>query len=777
MKDRRPVIWAVSIVIFVLATISVALYATSALFVTRKFKLADYLMVLAWVLDCGLMASIFFALANGFGLHEDDINPEHTIPINKSMYAFHILYDLTPISTKSSILVFFFSLTKGKKVLFRANYALLFIVIAVGLALTITQVFQCRPVSAVFELEKQSKETCTNIFITAISTAPYNIATDIALLVIPIPLLTRIGLPYRQRLILVAVFGTGYLVIVADIVRIVFLQNKAKAQLKELHSYYTADISNYNETWYSAYSIMWSVVEVNATIICACAPSLKPLAARFMPFIMFKPREYADKSPKPGGGERKGREETPSEMMEILTRKEELELEGQSTTGNLESYPGNIRLLNLLNLRPRNMLVLNSKRLFPPNCLVTTLFFAWGTAFGFVNILGARFGQARFGPWESIAFQSAYFLGYVPIPLLVGRRILKRLGFTAAFISGLYIYALGTLIFWPAAVLVSFPLSFISNLIIGSGLGILELTANLFISICGPLEYAESRLLTAQGFQGIGSLISRLAAGKLLLPHVNQIDEVISVQWVFLTIALLDVLLAVCFYYLPVPEAPDKDLDSLAQQRPANNVRVLGFPVIYVTIVLGVSSQFLQEMAEQLRISSSSDFLKEIMPNSKLSNEVDFDSVGSAVWTWARFFAAYIQWKGFKPRWTLLICFVLGIIFSIICLTTTGAASITAAILLWGAFAPIFPIIFAISMRGMGVHTKTASSFVASSLLGGFFAYFARYGVTLSLGEPNSYILVIVLLAVGMVFPLYLNLVPAARSQVDPIKDEYLVEE
>jgi small-conductance mechanosensitive channel len=49
MKDRRSIIWPVSIIIFVLATITVALYAISALFMVRKFMLADYLMVIAWV--------------------------------------------------------------------------------------------------------------------------------------------------------------------------------------------------------------------------------------------------------------------------------------------------------------------------------------------------------------------------------------------------------------------------------------------------------------------------------------------------------------------------------------------------------------------------------------------------------------------------------------------------------------------------------------------------------------------------------------------------------
>lgn len=89
----------------------------------------------------------------------------------------------------------------------------------------------------------------------------------------------------------------------------------------------------------------------------------------------------------------------------------------------------------------------------------------------------------------------------------------------------------------------------------------------------------------------------------------------------------------------------------------------------------------------------------------------------------------------------------------------------------------MFPIIYAISMRGMGAHTKTASSFMASSLSGAGLAYYARHGITLALGEPNSYMLVAVFTAVGMIFPLYLNLVPAARRQVDPIKGEYLAEE
>lgn len=361
---------------------------------------------------------------------------------------------------------------------------------------------------------------------------------------------------------------------------------------------------------------MLSVIEVNMTIICACIPSLRPLATKISPSLIFNRQQLSRrrKATLQGADEsdgNEGSEETPGEMMHILTSSQPER--AKERIGDLNQYP-QVGLLNLLNLRPTRMLRLNAKQSIAPNVLVTLLFFMWGTSFGFLTVLSARIGLAHLGPWQAYILESAYYLGYLPIPILVGRPLLKRKGFIAAFISGLYIYALGTLLFWPSAVLVSFPIFLVSNLIIGSGIGILEITANLFIAICGPLEYAEIRLCTAQGFQGIGSLLARLIAGKLLLPRVDQISEVISIQWVFLGITFLAVLLSVVFYYLPVPEAPDQDLQKLAQQRAANNARVFGVPVIYITLVLGVWCQFFQESAQIVHVSSTPDILKTVKP-------------------------------------------------------------------------------------------------------------------------------------------------------------------
>lgn len=141
-------------------------------------------------------------------------------------------------------------------------------------------------------------------------------------------------------------------------------------------------------------------------------------------------------------------------------------------------------------------------------------------------------------------------------PLSFGRIVLKSWGFKATFITGLCIYACGTLTFWPSAVLMSFPAFLVSNFIVGLGLSTLEIAANPFIALCGPPEYAEIRLNMAQGIQAIGSVISPILARRVLFKQVLDAPSLVDVQWTYLGIALFDVLLAVVFYYLPLPEAP-----------------------------------------------------------------------------------------------------------------------------------------------------------------------------------------------------------------------------
>jgi fucose permease len=114
------------------------------------------------------------------------------------------------------------------------------------------------------------------------------------------------------------------------------------------------------------------------------------------------------------------------------------------------------------------------------------------------------------------------------------------------------------------------------------------------------------------------------------------------------------------------------------------------------------------------------------------------------------------------------------IVFSILRMNTTGMAATAMGALLWTSEGGAFPITYAIALRGPGRHTKPATAFLASAISGGLFFPFIKHAVQLYCGEAYSYCVIVTVFCAGAIFPLYLNLLPRARRQVDPIKGEYL---
>jgi hypothetical protein len=131
------------------------------------------------------------------------------------------------MAVKTSILVFYLTLTRNQKVFLWANYVTLAVVNIAGFVLTMINVFQCRPVSAAFHLTISAHAKCIDIVTLYLSSSPVNIITDLAILFLPIPILTQMRLPYKQKLILVITFSFGFFVAVVDVIRIAFLQRAA----------------------------------------------------------------------------------------------------------------------------------------------------------------------------------------------------------------------------------------------------------------------------------------------------------------------------------------------------------------------------------------------------------------------------------------------------------------------------------------------------------------------------------------------------------------------
>lgn len=96
--------------------------------------------------------------------------------------------------------------------------------------------------------------------------------------------------------------------------------------------------------------------------------------------------------------------------------------------------------------------------------LVTTLFFMWGLSYGLVDVLNKHFQEAlHISKAQSGLIQAAYFGAYFVIALPAGLFIEKK-GYKAGIILGLSLYAIGALLFVPAANMMTFSFSYLHYL-------------------------------------------------------------------------------------------------------------------------------------------------------------------------------------------------------------------------------------------------------------------------------------------------------------------------
>jgi fucose permease len=334
--------------------------------------------------------------------------------------------------------------------------------------------------------------------------------------------------------------------------------------------------------------------------MCGCVPSLKPLVARSLPRIIRNPGETSssDRGHSTNESTRSTRPQPVASSAGIrtapdITQGPKNSVREHETVESPASGSAPMADFFIL-MRPKSMLQMNTRESLLPNSVMCFLFFLWGFAFGFIDVLNARFRVAAgYASRKIFELHAAYFSAYFLGPILVARPILKKWGFRATIVTGLSIYSCGTLVFWPAAALISLPAFFVSNCIVGLGLSVIETAADLFLSLCGPMDHAEMRLNVAQGVQAVGAMVSTFLAQQVLFKDVVDAPGLIKVQWTYLGITIAATLMAVAYNSLPLPEAYPEELKQLADRRRDDfATAVCGIRVVWVTLALGVFSQF-----------------------------------------------------------------------------------------------------------------------------------------------------------------------------------------
>lgn len=402
-----------------------------------------------------------------------------------------------------------------------------------------------------------------------------------------------------------------------------------------------------------------------------------------------------------------------------------------------------------------------------PIALVTLLFFLWGFAYGLLDVLNAKFQTAlNITAGMAGGLQGAYFGAYFIGPLTYSGWIVRRFGYRWTFIIGLLIYAVGSLMFWPSAVYRSFGGFCGSMFIVGSGLSTLEVSANPFIATCGPPRLSEFRLELSQSFQAIGSVIAPLLASRVFFSNTTPHD-LSKVQWTYLGIAAFVTVLAVVFYFAPIPEVTDADMELQAEmtagltgyeEKPMRKQYKLFFGVAaqfcYVGAQVGVAANFINYAVESTGITHAA--------------ASDRYAIGQGLFAAGRFAAAGAMMI-IKPRWILLGFMTAIMVFIALAIGIWGEAGVAMLSLVLFFESCIFPTIFTLSIRGLGRHTKRGSSWIVAAVSGG--ALFPA--LTGLLADNKGYHVGMAVpltgFAVAFAYPVYLNLF--CRKELDGFRE------
>lgn len=367
----------------------------------------------------------------------------------------------------------------------------------------------------------------------------------------------------------------------------------------------------------------------------------------------------------------------------------------------------------MANTKPGLFRTADGKNYLWPFVLVTSLFFLWGLAHSILDVLNKHFQETMegVGKTESALVQAVMYGGYFVMALPAGQ-IIKRYGYRAGVITGLLLYGIGALLFIPGGQLLSFPFFLFSLFVIGCGLTCLETSANPYVTVLGNAEGAARRINLSQSFNGLGWIVGPLIGGHFAFA-VGADKGSIAIPYAIIGVVVLCV--ALVFAQVKLPEVQADGVaqteaahatDSLWQHR--NFVYGLIALFLYVAAQTGINSSFINYVTEHASVS-----------NVNASLLLGFGGMG--LFMVGRMGGSWLMLRVRAER-VLLYCAVGATLAMAVLLSGAGVAGVAAFMLCYLCESIMFPTIFALALKGVGQHTKRASSFLIMSIVGGAIA-------------------------------------------------------
>jgi fucose permease len=216
----------------------------------------------------------------------------------------------------------------------------------------------------------------------------------------------------------------------------------------------------------------------------------------------------------------------------------------------------------LMNSNKPGMFVLpDGRSVFFTFCLVSSLFFLWGFCNGMIDVMDKHFQEElKLSLSQSAWVQFAHWMGYFLMSIPAGW-LATRLGYKGGIIAGLLLVAVGGFWFIPASKIAEFWAFLLGVCAVASGLTFLETVANPYTTVLGPPRYAATRINAAQSCNGLGWVFGPIA-GSMFFYGTDASGRSTGSQtlWIpYAGVAVVVLLLAVVFFFAPVPDVKAED--------------------------------------------------------------------------------------------------------------------------------------------------------------------------------------------------------------------------
>ena len=366
---------------------------------------------------------------------------------------------------------------------------------------------------------------------------------------------------------------------------------------------------------------------------------------------------------------------------------------------------------------------------FVPLMIIAALFFI----FGFVTwINGALIPFMKtineLTAAQSYLVASASYISFV-VMALPASAILAKTGYRKGMSIGLFVMAVGALVFIPAANARTYWLFLLGIFIQGAGMTLLQTAANPYVTILGPIESAAKRISVMGIANKVAGALGSLIFGALLLSGIDEVNEKLNTvsgeeknqlldtmaDSVFVPYLVMAVVLMILGFMIRKAPLPHVEATPIQEEVKGKTVKTSIFQ--FPQLILGVVALFMYVGVEVIAGDSIIAYgLSLGMPVSEAKWFTTF-TLFAMVGTYS--LGVILIPKYLSQTTALKISGILGIVLSLVIVNTSGFNSVLLVASLGIANALVWPAIWPLAIDGLGKFTKTGAAFLIMAISGG----------------------------------------------------------